>query len=101
MRALLTVAVCLLLAAPAHAHTLTAAGAERVSERYAKRIAGLARPVPSVMVDRCFRRTRHRVDCFAVYRFGGVVCERRVRVRFTSDHHRRVSVRFVGPTGCF
>ena len=100
MRVLLVLAACLLCAASAQAHTITMAGAQRVADRYAKRIAASARPVPRAGLDVCFRRTRHVVDCVAVFRFSAVRCERMVRVRFTSPHHRRVSIRFVGNTAC-
>lgn len=101
MRPLLAVAACLLLAAPAQAHTLTMAGAERMAERYVKRVAAEADRPAMASASRCRRRTRHIVDCISLFRFGAVICERRVRVRFTSTEHRRVSVRFAGTGECW
>ena len=100
MRVLLAVVIALFLAAPASAHTITMAGAERVADRYAKRIATSARPVPRAWADDCRRRSHHGVDCVAVFRFRAVRCERTVRVRFPSPTRRWVSVRFADGPSC-
>lgn len=102
MRALLAVLACLLLAAPADAHTLTLAGAERVAKRYVEQVAATAARPPRASVGDCESRTRHVVDCVARFTFaGGTVCERVVRVRFTSRDSGRVARRFVGELDCF
>ena len=100
-RALLVGLVCLVCAAPADAHTLTMRGARHMADRYVQRVAASASPVVvRATVRGCERRTRHRVDCTARFRFGSVACDRVVRVRFTSEHTRRVSTRFVGDVEC-
>ena len=101
--ALILALLVLVLPTSAAAHTLTLRGAERVALRYAERVAVSVTPAPrSTSVRVCERRTRHVVDCTGRFAFaGGTVCERRIRVRFTSPVDRRVSRRFVGDLDCF
>lgn len=97
----LAAVVCLALAAPAAAHTLTLAGAAHAAKRFADDLAAKVSPAPAVVVRRCDRRTRHVVDCVVRLRFSTAVCERAVRVRFTSAYTRSVARRFIGPAACF
>jgi hypothetical protein len=100
-RLALAALACLLCAAPAGAHTLTLAGAERVAKRYVEKVAATASRPPRAAVRDCESRTRHVVVCPAVFDFvGGVRCERRVRVRFVSNDSSRVARSFVGDLDC-
>ena len=102
MRVAAVVLALLLWPSAAVAHTLSLQGAARVSLRYAERVAASVVPSPrSTSIRACERKTRHVVDCTARFGFaGGIVCERVVRVRFTSPEGH-VSRRFVGELDCF
>jgi hypothetical protein len=62
----LTMAACLLAAAPSHAHTLSIRKAEALANVFADRLdRSIADDYPDevTVVERCLRRTRHEVIC--------------------------------------
>lgn len=95
------IALPLVLAAPAGAHTLGVAGAKRAAYRDAvKRAAAFTQlERPTILVDHCRRRSSHTVDCRVVYTFSTLRCRHITRVAF-SGTGRRTHTRVLGAVAC-
>lgn len=94
----LAVVVLALAPAPAAAADLSVPGAKRVAIRYARSVASVIRPAPTVRVYGCVRISSRTVDCTSTFTSpNGIRCRREVRVRRTSSG---THARFVGGLFC-